>query len=190
MFLAFLKRRITDILEHQDLGAMSLVMPSLEAAHHVLHPLQKTLAFPWKHNLVDQAHHPQFMSTSLRIRDGERDQKSLDGWVKVLKTQERTNPLVLIFENLATRDSNVWNEHDLDVEEDEVWVVDFPSRRQSQSKGEVLNLFMKNVSILISRLLCKVMMLTYEFSAQACRSGCSLQNRVCYHGKLKIDNHS
>jgi hypothetical protein len=188
--LAFLKGRITDILEYQDLGTMSLVMSSLEAAHDVLHPLQKNSAFPWKHNLVDQAHHPQFMSTSLRIRDGERDQKSLDGWIKALKTQERTNPLVLIFENLATRDSNVWNEHDLDVGEGEVLVVDFPSRRQSQSKSEVLKLFMKNVSMLISPLLYKVMMLTDKLFAQACRSGCNLQNRVRYHGKLKIDNRS
>ena len=157
--LSFQKRRKTDISEHLDLGTISLMMSSLEAAHDVLHPLQRDSGFPWKENLADRAHHPQFMSTSLAIRDGKLDQTRLQERISALKNQDKTNPLVSskvdTFKGLATSVPIVWNEKDLDITEGEVRIVDFPSKTVSHSKADVIELLKENVRthILICQLL-------------------------------------
>jgi len=140
------------------------MMSRLEAAHDVLHSPQKNSGFPWKQNLADRAHYPQFMCTSLRIRDGKRDRKRLDERIKALKNQDKTNApvsdIVDAFKNLASSVPNIWNGSNLDIEEGEVQIVDFPSRRQFHSKTKVLDLLMENVSILMSLLICNITMLT------------------------------
>jgi hypothetical protein len=130
-------------------------MSSLEAAHDVLHPLQKDSGFPWKQNLADRVHHPQFMSTSLDIRDGKLDQTRLKGRINALNNQDKTNPLVSseddVFKGLATSVPIAWNEKDLDITEGEVRIVDFPSKTVSHLKGDVIELLKENVRIHIFR---------------------------------------
>ncbi|KAF4627020.1 hypothetical protein G7Y89_g11137 [Cudoniella acicularis] len=131
-----------------DLATMSLMMSSIEAAHDVLHPLQKNSGFPWKQNLADRAHHPQFMCTSLRIRDGARDKKRLKGRIKALKNQDKTNPLVSdkvsAFRNLANNVPDVWSAGNLDIKDGEVQIVDFPLGMEFHSEAKVLDLFEEN----------------------------------------------
>jgi hypothetical protein len=145
------------------------MMSSLEAAHDVLHPLQQSSGFPWKQNLPDHAHHPQFMCTSLRIRDGERDGKRLQERIEALKNQDKSNALVSdIFKDLASSTPKVWAQSDLDIEDGEVQIVDFPSRRQSHLKTEVVDLLVENVSPLVSPIFCSMTVLTRKFFIQAC----------------------
>jgi hypothetical protein len=124
-----------------------------DTAHEVLYPVLQNPFFPWKQNLPDYAH-PQFMCTSLWTRDGERDRKRLGQRIQALKDQDKTNALVSdivgTVKNLASSVPDSWTPSNLDIEEGEVRIVDFPSRKQSHSKNEVLDLLMENVSLLIS----------------------------------------
>ncbi|KAE9362615.1 hypothetical protein N431DRAFT_551124, partial [Stipitochalara longipes BDJ] len=134
-----------DSLGHVDLGTMSLMMSSLEAAHDFLHPLQQSSGFPWKQNLPDHAHHPQFMCTSLRIRDGERDGKRLQERIEALRNQDKSNALVSDkFKGLASSAPKAWDRSYLDIEDGEVRIVDFPARKESRSKTDVIDLLMEN----------------------------------------------
>lgn len=140
-------------------------MSSLEAAHDILHPLQKSLGFPWKQNISDRAHYPQFMCMSLLTRDGERDRRRLNERIKALKNQDKTNPLVSdtvqAFKNLPIHVPAVWDRSNLDIREGEIRIVDFPSRIQFHSKAKVLNLLEENVSVLLSAWLSGITILTY-----------------------------
>jgi hypothetical protein len=127
------------------------MISSLEAANDVPHLLEENPRFPWKQNLSDHTHHPQFMCTSLLTRDSESDRRGLNKRIKLLETRDKTNALVAddvkAFNDLASSVPKVWTRKDLDVEEGEIRIVDFPAIKQFQSKSDVITRLVENVSI-------------------------------------------